>query len=374
MEVVSSYPERFRAVALAAGRNICLLASQSALLRPTVVSVPGEREARVLKEALGLAGQVPRIRWGPEALNEISTMAEVDVVVVATTGLVALNAVIGALEAGKRVALANKETLVAAGSLVIEAMERGGAELVPVDSEHSAVFQCVGGRGDERRRHIRRIILTASGGPFLERDPRELENVTPEEALNHPRWRMGRKISVDSATLMNKGLEVMEAHWLFDVDYDQIAVVIHPESIVHSLVEFEDGSIMAQLGPTDMRLPVMYALTYPERARTVFGRLELEEIGQLNFRRVDLDRFPCLGLAYHAGREAGTMPAVLNAANDVAVESFLSERIKFGAIPRVIEDVMLKHSGKASPSLDDIVAADRWARDQARAIVRELGR
>lgn len=375
IEVVRSYPDRFKVVAIAAGRNVELLASQCEVLRPQLVYVAGEREAALLREHLKRANVSPEICWGAETLVDIATMPGLDVVVAATTGIVSLKPVVEALKRGKRVALANKETLVSAGHLVMEARRRGGGELLPVDSEHSAIFQCLdkGPEGDPSR-YVHRIILTASGGPFLDRDVTELEDVRPEEALDHPRWRMGRKISIDSATLMNKGLEVIEAHWLFGVDYDGISVVIHPESVVHSLVEFDDGSLLAQLGPTDMRLPILYALTYPERTQNVFGRLELEEIGQLNFRKVDLDRFPCLRLAYEAGRESGTMPTVLNAANEVAVESFLGGRLSFGAIPRVIEHVMLKHVGLGNPSLEDVVEADSWARSEAQWFIQRLRR
>jgi len=299
---------------------------------------------------------------GEKGLLEVATSPEAQVVLTAVTGSLGIKPTLAAIQAGKDIALANKETLVAAGELVTEMAKEKGISIFPVDSEHSAIWQCLNG---ENEKNIRRIILTASGGPFREMDIKEMKNVTVEMALNHPNWNMGRKITIDSATLMNKGLEVIEARWLFGVDFEKIDVVIHPQSIIHSMVEFLDGSVIAQLGLPDMYLPIQYALSYPERWENKLKRLDFNAIGQLTFERPDEERFRCLALAYQAGRCGGTMPVVLNAANEVAVGAFLDRKIGLLDIPRIVELVMNQHEVVNQPDLEAILSADRWARKKA---------
>ncbi|MGC7879884.1 1-deoxy-D-xylulose-5-phosphate reductoisomerase, partial [Desulforudis sp. 1190] len=322
-------------------------------------------------DAERIKGELPpgtEVFWGSDGLNAVAAVSEADFVVAALTGTVGLVPVMRAIEAGKHIALANKETLVAAGELVTEAVKRKGVRLLPVDSEHSAVWQCIEGREDQ----VTAVILTASGGPFRGTGLDRLSGVTPAEALRHPTWQMGAKITIDSATLMNKGLEVIEARWLFGVGYDNIEVVIHPQSIVHGMVELRDGTVIACLSQTDMRLPIQYALTYPERKPSVVNRLNFSELGQLTFEAPDTRRFPCLGLAYDAGRTGGTMPCVMNAANEVAVEAFLGGNLGFLRIPEVVTRVMEAHAAVSAPSLEEILEADRWARARASLIVTEV--
>jgi 1-deoxy-D-xylulose-5-phosphate reductoisomerase len=299
----------------------------------------------------------------------VATHPDVDVVICASAGTAGLEAVLAAIEAGKTIALANKEVLVMAGPLVTEAARRTGAMILPVDSEHNAIHQCLHARPSSE---IRRLILTASGGPFRELPQAELERVGPEAALRHPTWQMGRKITIDSATLMNKGLEVIEAHWLFGVDADRIEVLVHPQSIVHSMVELNDGSVIAQLGITDMRLPIQYACSYPERWEMPLPTLDLVRAGRLDFHEPAHDRFPCLALAYRALRAGGTLPVVLNAANEVAVAAFLDGKLGFTAIPRVIEKTMNAHDVERLATLDTVRRVDRWAREQAHDEARAL--
>jgi len=298
-----------------------------------------------------------------------ATCPEADIVICASAGTAALEAVLAAIDAGKTIAIANKEILVMAGALVTDAARRRGVSILPIDSEHNAVHQCLHGRA---RSEIRRLILTASGGPFRCFSPEELERVSPSQALKHPTWKMGRKITIDSATLMNKGLEVIEAHWLFDVSADQIDVVIHPQSIVHSLVELGDGSVIAQLGVTDMRLPIQYACSYPERWDALLPSLDLTRAGMLEFFPPEYDRFPCLKLAYQALRTGGTLPVVLNAANEIAVEAFLDGKLGFTSIPMVIERAMNGHIAESVSSLETVRKVDRWARTYARERAGEL--
>ncbi len=366
LEVVSDFPERFRLVALTAASNWKLLAEQALRFRPRVVVILREDLYRPLREALPPGIEVLS---GEKALSEVAAHPEADLVVSAIVGLAGLAPTLSALSAGKTVALANKEALVTGGELVKDTARRARARLLPVDSEHSAIFQALKGH---RRREVARILLTASGGPFRERPAESFPKITPEEALKHPRWRMGAKITVDSATLMNKGLEVIEAHFLFDLPYERIEVLIHPQSIVHSLVEFRDGSLLAQLSLPDMRLPIAYALAYPERLPLPYPRLSLTEIGGLTFEPPDPVRFPCLSLAYEAGRRGGFWPVALNAANEVAVEAFLSRRLRFDQIPRLIEETLahLSFSGKPG-SLEEILEADRKTRKLARALIKE---
>jgi 1-deoxy-D-xylulose-5-phosphate reductoisomerase len=322
-------------------------------------------------ERLRLAGGTgaTQLLGGAEGLIAAATHPDVDIVICASSGTAGLEAVLAAIEAGKTIAIANKEVLVMAGALVMEAARRRGVAILPVDSEHNAVHQCLHGR---QSHEIRRLILTASGGPFREFSPEALGRVTPDAALRHPTWQMGRKITIDSATLMNKGLEVIEAHWLFGVGADQIDVVIHPQSIVHSMVELHDGSVIAQLGVTDMRLPIQYACSYPERWEAALPSLDLARAGRLDFHAPPFERFPCLSLAYRALREGGTVPVVLNAANEVAVEAFLDGRLGFTAIPRVIEKVMNSHAAQPVTTVELIRGVDRSARECAREISREL--
>ena len=355
LEVVRHLRGRFRIVGLAAGRNVTLLEEQAREFSPTLLWA--DRESDYLRQkAAGL-----RARWAP--MEEMACHPEVDIVVVATPGKAGLLPTLAAVRAGKVVALANKEVLVMAGHLVVAAARQHGADLRPVDSEHSAIWQCLWG---EDRASIARIILTGSGGPFRDLSLDDLARVTADEALRHPTWQMGHKVTVDSATLLNKGLEAIEAHWLFGVPFDKIEVVLHRESIVHSLVEFRDGSIKAQLGMPDMRLPIQCALTYPQRLPAArVKRLDLARLGTLAFCQPEPRRFPCLGLALEAGRSGGTFPAAMAAADEVAVEHFLAGRIGFMDIPRAIEATLSAHQGTVEPSLEDVLAADAWARHWA---------
>jgi 1-deoxy-D-xylulose-5-phosphate reductoisomerase len=357
LEVVRDLRRRFRVVALAAGHNVTLLEEQTKEFSPQLLWA--DREADYLHQKAA-TGTIPA-RWTP--MEEMAAHPDVDIVVVATAGRAGLLPTLAAARAGKAIALANKEVLVMAGHLVVAEARRREADLRPVDSEHSAIWQCLWG---EDRKNIARIILTGSGGPFRDRSLDELERVTPEQALRHPTWQMGHKITVDSATLLNKGLEAIEAHWLFGVPFDKIEVVLHRESIIHSLVEFCDGSIKAQLGMPDMRLPIQCALTYPQRLSTGRPkRLDLGRLGSLGFSQPDLRRFPCLGLALEAGRRGGTFPAVMAAADEVAVDHFLGGHITFLDIAKVIEATLSAHPGVSDPSLEEVLAADAWARQWA---------
>src|SRR5688572_19133156 len=360
LAVVDAHPTALRVVGLAAGGNAARLAEQVEKYRPS-------------RSALAANG-------GPECLLEIATHPDADVVLFASSGTAALDAVLAAIEAGKTIALANKEILVMAGSVVMAAAKRRGVAVLPVDSEHNAIHQCLHGRQPSE---IKRLILTASGGPFRAIAAAELATVSAADALNHPTWRMGPKITIDSATLMNKGLEVIEARWLFDVTADRIGVLVHPQSIVHSMVELVDGSVIAQLGVTDMRLPIQYAFSYPDRWEAALPRLDLAKAGRLDFHEPAHDRFPCLGLAYRALRAGGAAPAVLNAANEVAVASFLEGRLGFTSIPVVIERTLNAHEGQSvspealpgvgqSSAVELIRRVDAWARDHAGVLAGEL--
>src|SRR3989440_4730818 len=362
--------ERFRVVALAAGRNVARLAEQVERHRPELVAVEDEGSAESLREELVRRGvPIPRVSVGEAGLVEVATYGAARTVVSATVGAVGFVPTLRALEAGKRVALANKETLVIAGELMTRAAAASGAELLPVDSEHNALHQCLRG---ERREEVRRLILTASGGPFRTRSKSEMSSATVAEAMKHPTWSMGAKITIDSATLMNKGLEVIEAHWLFGFAADQIEVVVHPESIVHSMIELVDGSVIAQMGVTDMRHAIQYALTFPERCDSQLPPLKLTELSSLHFEEPDLERFPCISLAYRALRTGGTLPAAMNAANEEAVHAFIDERISFSDIPSVIETVMDQHSPTDARNLDAVLAADQSARAAARSAIAAL--
>ena len=364
--------DRFRVVALAAGRNISKLADQIARHEPELVSVQSEELSAELKAELARRSvKLPAISAGESGLVEVATHPQADCVVSATVGAVGFLPTLRALEAGKRVALANKETLVMAGELMTEAAQKSGAELLPVDSEHNALHQCLRG---EQRSEVQRIILTASGGPFRTRSRSEMSSATVAEAMKHPTWNMGAKITIDSATLMNKGLEVIEARWLFGFAADQIEVVVHPESIVHSMIELVDGSVIAQMGVTDMRHAIQYALTFPERWASQLPPLRLTELSSLHFEEPDLERFPCISLAYRALRTGGTLPAAMNAANEEAVHAFIDKRISFLDIPTVIETVMDQHTTSDAHNLDTVLAADRSARAAAQAAIDGLPR
>jgi len=370
LRVIESLTTRMRVVALAAGTNVERLADQIATHLPELVSVDTETAAHDLRAMLFARNvDLPRIVVGEEGLCEVATHPEADCVISATVGAVGFVPTLKALEAGKRVALANKETLVMAGELMTAAAKKSGAELLPVDSEHNALHQCLRG---ERREEVRRIILTASGGPFRTKNKEEMELATVAEAMRHPTWNMGAKITIDSATLMNKGLEVIEAHWLFGFGPDEIDIIVHPESVVHSMIEMVDGSVIAQLGVTDMRHAIQYALTYPERHTCQLPPLDLTTVSGLHFEPPDLDRFPCIRLAYRALSEGGTLPAAMNAANEEAVAAFLDEQIGLTEIPRVIESVMNNHSNHPAKDIATILAADHEARLAARAAIEDL--
>ncbi len=368
LEVVRQFPGRFRVVGLAAGNNIKLLRDQLESFNPRLVSVASDRGAAELRAALPAVWH-DRIVAGPEGNVAVAELAEADTVVSAIVGGAGLVPTMAAIEAGKHVALANKETLVMAGDLVMGAARRKGVALLPIDSEHNAIFQALAAG---RREDVDKIILTASGGPFREKDERALWEVTPAQALAHPNWSMGNKISIDSATLMNKGLEVIEARWLFDVPVERIEVLVHPQSIVHSMVEYVDGSVVAQMGVPDMRIPIAYALSYPERLRLNLPRLNLAKAGGLTFTPPDFRRFPALKLAYQACRRGGTQPAVLNAANEVAVAAFLEERIRFPEIALVVAETVSREPARALTDIATVLDADLAARVQAESVVEAL--
>jgi 1-deoxy-D-xylulose-5-phosphate reductoisomerase len=367
LNIVRAHPGRYRVLGLAAGRNVDLTEAQAREFSPRIVSLSMEKDARELSDRLGK--DAPRIVHGEAGIREVATAAGADLVVSAVVGAAGLPPTWAAIDAGIPVALANKETLVMAGALVIDLAAKRHVPLLPVDSEHSAIFQSL--RGHDRR-EVRRIILTASGGPFRRRDPGTLGAVTREEALNHPTWKMGRKITIDSATLMNKGLEVIEARWLFGVPPEKIDVIIHPESIIHSMVEFQDGQIIAQLGMPDMKGPIGYALSYPERLPDVMPKLDLTSIGRLNFHAVDRQAFPCLDLAFEALRRGRDAPAVLNGANEAVVEAFLDGRIGFMDIPRIVSAVMETESGSELSNLEDVLDADVRARRASENLIASM--
>jgi 1-deoxy-D-xylulose-5-phosphate reductoisomerase len=368
LTVVRQHPGEFRIMGLSAGENISLLRSQILEFRPILVSVATEKLADQLSETLPQLTNLSIVS-GLEGCIRVATIPEVKLVVSAIVGSKGLLPTLKAIETGKDIALANKETLVMAGNLIMKAVKENKVRLIPVDSEHSAIFQCLKG---SRRKEISRIILTASGGPFREMTREQTRQVTLEQALRHPRWRMGKKITIDSATMVNKGLEILEARWLFDMDYDLIDVHVHPQSIIHSLVEYRDGSVMAQMGIPDMKLPIAYALSYPSRMKLSDNTfLDLLKIRNLDFFAADHDQYPALKMAYRAGRIGGTLPVVMNGANEKAVEAFLHRRISFYEIVELIEKVMSIHSVVPEPSLDEILAADRWAKEQTEIIIEE---
>jgi 1-deoxy-D-xylulose-5-phosphate reductoisomerase len=346
---------------LAAATNLTLLAEQIQQFRPELAVVLDEERARSLKALLPSDNGV-EILWGDSGYHQAAVHPPVDIVVAAFVGAAGLLPTLAAIKAGKDIALANKETLVMAGAVVMREASRQGVKILPVDSEHSAIFQCLEG---QRRQDLSRILLTASGGPFRETPASQLTSITPAQALKHPTWSMGNKITIDSSTLMNKGLEVIEARWLFDVSPDLIEVIVHPQSIVHSMVSFKDGAVIAQLGVPDMKGAIAYALSYPERCDIQQPPPDFTDIGALNFHSPDFDKFPCLRLAFEACKTGGTLPAVMNAANEVAVDAFLGERLSYPGIPQTIEAVMAEHRVVLEPTLEDTIAADRFAREAA---------
>ncbi|HDQ03532.1 MAG TPA: 1-deoxy-D-xylulose-5-phosphate reductoisomerase [Deltaproteobacteria bacterium] len=362
LDVIGNNPDKFKIVALAAGQNINLIKEQVEKYRPQIVALKERKDASDLETQFKNKYKV-RIVYGEDGIKEIAARKDTDTVISAISGAAGLMPTITAIEAGKDIALANKETMVVAGDIVNKKAKKSGSKIIPIDSEHSAIFQCLQGR---RRSELKRIILTASGGPFLKFKKNQLKSVRPQQALKHPKWKMGRKISIDSATMMNKGLEVIEAMWLFGTKINNIEILIHPQSIVHSMVEFTDGSILAQMGIPDMRIPIAYALSYPERISNNLPSLNLSKAGKLEFYLPNLDKFPCLKIAYEAGLAGKTTPAVLNAANEVAVEAYLNNMIKFTDISILIENVLSMHKPLRNHTLEDIVQVDSWARMQAK--------
>ncbi|MDW8801028.1 1-deoxy-D-xylulose-5-phosphate reductoisomerase [Clostridium sp. A1-XYC3] len=356
LEVIRREREKFHLVAVSANNSCKKIIGIINEFNPSYAVLSNEKAYEEVRDYCVNNNLKTKILLGMEGLNTISTLPEVDVVVTSVVGMIGLVPTLKAIEAGKDIALANKETLVVAGKLVISEAEKYNVKILPVDSEHSAIFQCLQGN---KREDVRELLLTASGGPFRGRKREELLQVTVEEALKHPRWDMGKKISIDSATLMNKGLEVIEAHWLFDVDYDNIKVVVHPQSVIHSMVEYKDGSVVAQLGSTDMKLPIQYALNYPDREEAIVAKLDFYDMENLTFEKPDLETFKPLKLAYKAGKIGGTMPAILNAANEAAVELFLSKRIKFLDIGNILEECMSRFEVIDNYSLEDILNIDK---------------
>ncbi|MBD2539882.1 1-deoxy-D-xylulose-5-phosphate reductoisomerase [Coleofasciculus sp. FACHB-SPT36] len=371
LDIVAQNPEKFKIVGLAAGRNVPMLAAQIRQFQPEIAAICQEDKLSQLKEAIADLDPQPILLSGETGVVEVARYGNAETVVTGIVGCAGLLPTIAAIEAGKDIALANKETLIAGAPVVLPLVEKHGVKLLPADSEHSAIFQCLQG---VPKGGLRRILLTASGGSFRDLPVEKLASVTVADALKHPNWSMGRKITIDSATLMNKGLEVIEAHFLFGMDYDGIEIVIHPQSIIHSLIELQDTSVLAQLGWPDMRLPLLYALSWPERIYTDWEPLDLVKAGNLTFKEPDHEKYPCMQLAYAAGRAGGSMPAVLNAANEQAVALFLEEKIQFLDIPRCIESVCDRFTSqnRPTPTLDDIIAADKWARQEALEVSQQL--
>lgn len=366
LKIVEMFPERFAVKALAAKKDTELLARQIEQFKPEIAVVFNEKCALELKSKLPAAAGV-EVMYGEDGYIAAATHDAVDMVLTAVVGAAGLMPTLAAIEAGKNIALANKETLVMAGDIVIKRAVAKGVRILPVDSEHSAIFQCIVGN---RTEDLDRIILTASGGPFLKRPANEFMEIEPEEALNHPTWQMGKKVTIDSATLMNKGLEMIEAKCLFGVSQDRIDVLIHPQSVIHSMVSYKDGAVMAQLGIPDMKGAIAYAMSYPQRLALQQSLPDFARMGALTFEPPDLEKFPCLALAYQAGKIGETLPAVLNAANEVAVQAFLKHSISFIRLPDIIKETMERHAVVKDPSLADILEADRWAREQAEHIIK----
>jgi len=389
LQIAEEFPEQFRVVSLTAGRNLELLVTQIQRHQPEVVALADPDLLRELEQRLNEVGingaKAPQLVGGPDGLNTAAAWDSADLVVTGIVGCAGLLPTLAAIRAGKDLALANKETLIAAGPVVLPELKKSGSRLLPADSEHSAIFQCLQGTPWAENARLstgiptpglRRIQLTASGGAFRDWSAADLAKATVSDATSHPNWSMGRKITVDSASLMNKGLEVIEAHYLFGLDYDHIEIVIHPQSIIHSMIELADSSVLAQLGWPDMKLPILYCLSWPSRLETPWRRLDLTEVGQLSFRAPDPEKYPCMKLAYDAGRAGGTMPAVMNAANEEAVAQFLEERIHFLDIPVVIEAACEQHKADlmSQPQLEDVLTVDQWARQCVREQVKRGAR
>ncbi|HJV46709.1 MAG TPA: 1-deoxy-D-xylulose-5-phosphate reductoisomerase [Bacillota bacterium] len=365
LDVVEQHPELFSVVGLAAGYNWEALVTQALKFLPSVVSVSTKELADRVRLQLP---ETIKVLYGEEGTSEVATQPKADFVVSAIVGSAGLNPTLQAIEAGKAIGLANKETLVTAGHIVMERVKQRGVPLIPIDSEHSAIFQCLEG---ENKESVKRLILTASGGSFRDLSRDELKGVTVQQALNHPNWKMGAKITIDSATMLNKGFEVIEAHWLFDLPFDKIDSVLHKESIIHSMVEFKDMAIKAQLGTPDMKIPIQYAMTYPKRMELETPALDFEQVMTLHFAPVDFNRYPALKLAYECGRIGGTLPTVLNAANEVMVDRFLKGEIAFFQLEHAIEEVLEKHHSVSNPGLEEIWEADQWARYEASLVTFE---
>lgn len=361
LEVIRKYSNEFEVVGLSGWENTTFLKEQISLFRPKVAVVKNEYIARKLKKDLDNSSDI-KLLWGTEGLIKISTLEEADIVVVAITGIASLIPTFEAVKKGKKIALASKEAMVVAGELLVNEAKLRNAKILPIDSEHSAILQCL---NNEKKDCVEKIILTASGGALYDFTETALKNVSIEDALNHPTWKMGKKVTIDSATLMNKGLEVIEAKWFFNIPVNKIEIVIHPQSYVHSMVQFIDGTILAQISEHDMKIPIQYALFYPNRTINNFSRLELTKIGQLTFKKPNFNKFPCIKLAYQALEIGGTMPAVLNGANEIAVNAFLNSQISFSAIPIIIQNTMKEHKPKYNPNISDILDADYWARERA---------
>ncbi len=366
LEVISHFPGEFQVVGLTTNSNIGLLSKQIKEFGPRFVCVSDIDAARVLQSRLKSG---TKLFIGAQGLEALVQMREIEKIVLAISGAAALLPLLKALECGKEIALANKEALVMAGPLIMDLARKKKTKIIPVDSEQSAIWQCLDGEDSSKLKHI---YLTASGGPFRKTNPADLKSVSISKVLKHPRWKMGRKISVDSATLMNKGLELLEAMFLFGIPAEKIKILIHPEALIHSMVEFIDGIVLAQLSSTDMRIPIQYALVYPERVSNSLAPIDFYKLQELHFQKPDFRRFPCLNLAYRAARQLGTMPCVLNAANEVSVSEFLSQRLDFISIHKVIERVIDRHRNKLSPNLGDILAADTWARSEAYKVIKAI--
>ena len=368
LEVIQNEPESFEVFAISAWRNIDLLKTQIEKFKPKYVVVKDDKLAKELKNKLKNKHSC-NILYGEFGISKISTIKEVDTVIVAITGITALKPVLEAINAKKEICLANKELIVSAGEILTEEARANGIKIVPIDSEHSGILQCIQADYYE---NIEKIIITASGGPFYNLKETALDRVSVEEALNHPNWEMGNKVTIDSATLMNKGLEVIEAYWLFDIPLSKIDILIHPQSYIHALVQYEDGSMIAQMSNHDMRIPIHFALHYPKRVKNNLTRLSLAKIGQLTFKKLDTKRFPSVELCYEAIKQGGTYPAALNAANEVAVNSFLNQSLRFKDIIRVVSIVMEKHKNKLNPSISDIIYHDRETRKLAARVCSEI--
>ncbi len=368
LKVIKGNQERYRIVALGAGKNIDLLLNQIKEFKPRFAAVINSDLAKDLKIRLNNVTNT-EILYGTEGYVEIATLSDVDIAIAAMTGSSGLLPTFSAITAGKDVALANKETLIIAGSLLMKESQKRGVNIFPIDSEHSAILQSIQGHN---REDLKKIILTGSGGPFKDSSIERLSKVTPEEALKHPNWKMGRKITIDSATMMNKGMEAIEAKWLFNVDIDQIEILLHPQSIIHSMVEYMDGSIIAQLAPTDMRIPISYALSYPRHLKGELPSLDLLDIGKLSFGKPDKKKFRCLDLALSAGKIGKSMPAILNGADEIAVNAFLEGKIGFLEIPQLVEKTMEKHETFPIDSIDQAMEADQWAKSRATEILEEM--